>query len=98
MKKIIIHTKQTVYEEDYVIHCDICSVPITHGMTSDDGDFHVCERCFPTFMDERYGEHKWMSLGKEADDGYGGFYIVSDDNAEEGFSGTGIYWTEFERD
>lgn len=86
--------------DEFVTHfcCDVCGKPITCGMTTDDGDFHVCESCFPAFMDRKYGEHKWMSLGNGADDGCGGYYIVSDDNEEEGFSGTGIYYTEFEQD
>ena len=79
--------------------CIMCGRPVFAGMTNADGDFYVHGgECFEKYMDSVYGEHQWMMLGDDATDGEGGYYIVTDDDAEEGFSGTGIFYTEWEDD
>lgn len=76
--------------------CEICGKPVREGMTTADGDFYVHEKkCFPKFMDKIYGKHKWMQIN---DDGEGGYYIYSDDSLVGGYSGTGIFYTEWESD
>lgn len=75
------------------IPCDVCGRETHDGMTNDSGDFHVCEKCFPKFMDDEYGEHCWMGVN---DDGCDGYYIVRDDGVVGGYVGTGIYYTTFE--
>lgn len=75
--------------------CEVCGRPVKSGMTNDGGDFYVHEECFEKYMDETYGKHKWMEIN---DDGYGGYYICSDDSVTGGYVGTGIYYTEWEDD
>lgn len=78
--------------------CETCGQPITFGcMTDGSGDWYTHEGpCFYCYMDKTYGEHNWMCLGGNAEDGEGGYYLASD--ANEGYSGTGIYYTEYEED
>ncbi len=78
--------------------CTICKKPVTAGMTDDEGSFYAHEgKCFTKYMDETYGIHKWMSLGNDEVDEYGGYYIASAD-VVGGYQGTGIYWTEWEEE
>lgn len=81
--------------------CETCGKHITDGcMTNDDGDFYTHEGdCFVQYMDKTYGEHQWMHIDNSegAEDGWGGYYLVSEPN-EEGFVGTGIYYTEMEEE
>ena len=76
--------------------CDICGKKIHDGMTNDGGDFHVHEgKCFRKYMNKLYGKHKWMVLGGDATDEYGGYYIVSAE-VPGGYEGTGIFYTTFD--
>lgn len=76
--------------------CVICGKNTTEtgGMT--DGYMYCCEgKCFHKYMNKTYGKHKWMSLGNNEEDGYGGYYIHTSD-VVGGYEGTGIYWTQWE--
>ena len=70
--------------------CSVCNKPIICGcMTNGFGDFYIHEECFESFMDKRYGKHKWMEV---EDDGAGGYYMAS---LEGKPCGTGICYTEY---
>ena len=79
--------------------CEVCGQPVMFGcMTDRDGDLHVHPgTCFERYMDDVYGEHKWMAIDDTnyATDGCDGYYLVSHPNSR-GFCGTGIYYTEYE--
>ena len=78
--------------------CDVCGKNAYDGMTDEMGSFHVHEgKCFKKYMNKLYGKHRWMMLGGEATDVYGGYYIVSADGPN-GYEGTGIFYTTFEDD
>lgn len=64
-------------------------------MTTDNGDMYVHEECFNDYMDKTYGKGKWMALGNNEEDEFGGHYIVTAD-VVGGYEGTGIYYTEYE--
>ena len=75
--------------------CSTCGKQVTEGMTMDGGEFYAHEgKCFNKYMNKTYGKHKWMALGGTKMDSYGGYYIYAADN-EDGFEGTGIYYTEW---
>lgn len=78
--------------------CLICGKKVNAGMTDEDWSFFVHSDCFPTYMDRQFGEHRWMGLGGNAHDEFDGFYIVAADDREEGYCGTGIYYTEWDDD
>ncbi len=75
--------------------CDICGKNVSNGMTDDEFSFYTHEKCFSRYMDKTYGKHRWMRLGKDIEDEFGGYYIITDDNNPDGYSGTGIFFTEF---
>ena len=76
--------------------CTVCNMPITAGMTSDDAEFYAHEgTCFEKYMDKTYGRNKWMALGNDETDEYGGYYICAAD-VVGGIQGTGIYYTEWD--
>ena len=78
--------------------CIVCGKKLTAGMTDNEGDFYAHEgKCFNKYMDEVYGKHKWMEIGKGCEDEYGGYYLAADNNCS-GYTGTGIFWTEWEDD
>lgn len=72
--------------------CEVCGKPVYDGMTDLDVYLHEDE-CFPKYMDETYGKHKWMQVNN---DGEGGYYICSCDSMPCGYYGTGIFYTIFE--
>lgn len=77
--------------------CPICGRTVNAGMTDEDWSFFVHDgECFETYMDRQFGKHKWMELGKDATDEFGGYYLLSTDHNEQGFCGSGIYYTEWE--
>ena len=79
--------------------CKICGKLVTAGMTDGSGELFLHEApCFEQYMDKTYGKHCWTKIGGKATDGFGGYYIVKDDNEPAGFRGTGIYYTEWEDD
>lgn len=88
--------------EDEMTFCNVCGKPVLCGMTTDDGDCHVHENCFEKYMNNEYGKGKWKAIDEfpdydySGDDGYGGYYCYLDDNNE--WTGTGIYYTEWEDD
>jgi len=75
--------------------CAVCGKKVHEGMTNNDYTFYCHEECFEKFMDKEYGKHKWMVLGNDEQDEYGGYYITTSD-VVGGFEGTGIYYTEWE--
>ena len=75
--------------------CAICGKPVTAGMTDADNTFYCHERHFRAYMNTTYGIGRWMALGNDERDEYGGYYIVSAD-VVGGYEGTGIYYTEWE--
>ena len=75
--------------------CDICGKPLNAGMTDDEWSFYCHEgKCFEKYMNSRYGKHKWMALGNDEQDEYGGYYIAAAD-VVGGYQGTGICYTEW---
>lgn len=78
--------------------CDVCGKVVKEGMTDECYSFYCHEDCFEKYMDDRFGKHCWMKLGKGAEDGYGGYYLAAEDNNKAGFDGTGIYYTEWKED
>ena len=82
------------YELDEPRICDVCGCEMNEGFMDDSGDMHVCEKCFDEYMDETYGKHRWMALGNDEQDEYGGYYIHTADVAG-GYEGTGIFWTQW---
>lgn len=76
--------------------CEICGKLVTAGMTDEQGSFYTHEgKCFHKYMNLTYGKHRWMELGTE--DSLGGYYIYTDDN-DDGYSPTGIFYTQWEDD
>lgn len=79
--------------------CAICGQPVYSGMTNADGDFYAHEGdCFVQYMNQTYGECQWMPLGGGVTDEEGGYYIATDNESPNGFSGTGVYWTEWDEE
>lgn len=78
--------------------CEVCGRAMTKGMTDDFGTFYAHEgKCFNKYMNRTYGKHRWMQLGANETDGFGGYYIYTAD-VVGGFAGTGIYYTEWEEE
>lgn len=78
--------------------CEVCGRQVNAGMTAENSSFYCHEECFGEYMNNTFGEHKWMNLGGYVEDEFGGYYLVADDSEEKGFRGTGIYYTEWEDD
>lgn len=75
--------------------CVVCKKPVLKGMT--DGDFYCHDGgCFEEYMDSQFGKYRWMALGGDVEDAFGGYYIVADDYNGQGYRGTGIYYTEWD--
>ena len=75
--------------------CVTCGKRVYGGMTMDSGYLYAHEgKCFNKYMNKTYGKHRWMMLGGTKMDAYGGYYICAADN-ENGFEGTGIYYSEW---
>ena len=75
--------------------CPICGRPVNAGMTDADNTFYCHEECFEAYMDGAYGRNRWMALGNDEQDEFGGYYIAAAD-VVGGYEGTGIYYTEWE--
>ena len=71
--------------------CEECGKPYDKGYVMDDGFWYICEDCFNTAMDSRYGANKWRASDEEgADDGW--YEYINDDGEWED---TAIYYTEW---
>lgn len=78
--------------------CATCGKRITFGcMQDNDGSFYTHEgKCFFSYMDKTYGEHRWMYRGVKANVYDGGYYLVTNDENTSGFDDPGIFYTEYE--
>ena len=70
--------------------CERCRKLMQDGFCDKEGSLHICNNCFKTYMDKKYGKNKWRETD---DDGCEGYYeYLENDN----WYGTGIFWTEWE--
>lgn len=51
--------------------CDECGFSMNQGFCNIEGDLHICESCFESYMNNLYGKKLWR---KTEDDGQEGFY------------------------
>ncbi len=70
--------------------CDECGKLMQDGFCDMDGTLHICNDCFPNYMNKTYGKDMWKET---EDDGCEGYYEYLENEA---WHGTGIFWTEWE--
>lgn len=70
--------------------CDKCGRVMNQGFCNIEGDLHICESCFESYMNDTYGIECWRQT---ENDGCDGFYEYLEN---KNWYGTGIFWTEWE--
>lgn len=70
--------------------CDKCGSVMNQGFCNMEGDLHICESCFESYMNDLYGIGLWRQTeNDDCEDFYEYF-------ENENWYGTGIFWTEWE--
>ena len=73
--------------------CEECGKPIDAGYIAGGGEWYCCEDCFKPAMDRDYGQGRWRGTDEEGV--YGGYYEYLEEDCDDEWEDTGIYYTEW---